>query len=293
MYADRSIARMKNVPKTILVYIITGVALILAACSAQNSTATKNVANNKPGVASTGQVIRVMAYNIHHSNPPSKTDFIDIEAITTTIRTQNPDLVALQEVDVHTARSGPANQAEEIAKKLNMHYYFGKAIDYSGGEYGVAILSKYPLSEQKVHRLPTQQDTKGEPRILATVKVTLPNGQEIRFGSTHLDAQKPSVNRELQIREIGRITSAEKLPFIIAGDFNAPPESDIIQQLDTYFRRTCQSCAPTIPVENPTKAIDFIAYRPADKFRVESHQVIPEKYASDHLPVVAEITILP
>ncbi|MDO1444949.1 endonuclease/exonuclease/phosphatase family protein [Rhodocytophaga aerolata] len=282
---------MKHTSKTLLVYILSGIALFVAACSPRNLPATKRVAQNKPADPLTGQVIRVMAYNIHHSNPPSKPDYIDIEAITTTIRTQNPDLVALQEVDVHTDRSGPANQAEEIARKLNMHYYFGKAIDYGGGEYGVAILSKYPLSEQKVHRLPTQEDTKGEPRILATVKVTLPNGQEIRFGSTHLDAQKAAVNRELQIREIGKIASAETLPFIIAGDFNAPPESEVIRQLDTYFKRTCQPCAPTIPVENPTKAIDFIAYRPAGKFRVESHQVIAEKYASDHLPVVAEIML--
>jgi len=63
--------------------------------------------------------------------------------------------------------------------------------------------------------------------------------------------------------------------------------------IDALFTRTCQSCPPTIPVENPNKAIDFIAFRPAGKFSIKSHQVISEKYASDHLPVIADIAVQP
>lgn len=213
-------------------------------------------------------------------------------AIVNTIRKQKPDLVALQEVDVRTERSGNVHQAEEIAKRLGMHFFFGKAIDHQGGEYGVALLSRYPLSETVVHRLPTKAETKGEPRVLATAKVTLPDGTSLRFGSTHLDAQRDSVNRELQIREIVKIASGEPLPFLLAGDFNATPGSGTVNLLDQAFTRTCQQCAPTIPVLKPTKAIDFIAYRhPAGKFLVSSHTVVPETYASDHLPVVAVIRV--
>ena len=237
--------------------------------------------------------IKVMAYNIHHANPPSKPDVIDIDAIVNVIKKQDPDLVALQEVDVNTERSGPLNQAEEIAKKLDMQYFFGKAIDYQGGEYGVAILSKFPLSEQKVNKLPTQSGTGGEPRVLATAKITLTDGTAIRFGSTHLDAQSDPSNRELQINEIGKIATAEQLPFIIAGDFNATQDSEVIKTLDYHFDLTCRLCPPTIPVNNPTRAIDFIAFNhPDDKFRVESHKVINETYASDHLPVFAVINII-
>ncbi|GEO05733.1 hypothetical protein AAE02nite_33970 [Adhaeribacter aerolatus] len=266
-------------------YFIIGAALLAVSCS----KAINPVANSEEPTA-----VRVMAYNIHHANPPSRPDFIDIEAIANTIRAQNPDLVALQEVDVNTERSGKFNQAEELAKKLNMHYFFGKAIDHQGGDYGVAILSKYPLSETQVHRLPSKPETNGEPRVLATAQIKLPNGTLIRFGSTHLDAQKAPVNRQLQIEEIGKITATEKLPFIIAGDFNATPDSEVIASLDKIFTRTCQNCAPTIPVNNPNKTIDFIAYKhPQGKFSVTSHQVINEKYASDHLPVVALISIKP
>ncbi len=235
--------------------------------------------------------IRVMSYNVHHCNPPSKPDLIDIDAIAAAIKSQNPDLVALQEIDVNTKRSGPFNQAEELAKKLNMKFFFGKAIDHEGGDYGVAILSKYPISEPTVFRLPTETSTKGEPRVLTTVKVALPGGKTIRFGSTHLDAQKAAVNRELQIKEINRISAGEKLPFIIAGDFNATPESSVITQLDQQFTRTCQSCGPTVPVINPNKTIDFISFSPVSNFKIISHDVVPERYASDHLPVIAVLEI--
>src|SRR5690606_28018267 len=103
-------------------------------------------------------------YNIHHANPPSKPALIDIDAIARAIKDQDPDLVALQEVDVNTQRSGKFNQAEEIARRLGMSFFFAKAIDHGGGDYGVAILSKFPMSETAIHSLPTEPNTKGEPR---------------------------------------------------------------------------------------------------------------------------------
>lgn len=239
---------------------------------------------NTPAVNS----LKVMSYNIHHANPPSVPGKIDLDAIAKAISDQNPDLVALQEVDVNTDRSGKINEASMLALKLGMKgLFFAKAIDHEGGDYGVAILSKYPISESQIHRLPTQEGTKGEPRVLATVQVNLPGGKKIRFGSTHLDAQKSDTNRLLQVTEINKIAAQERLPFIIAGDLNATPESAVIKMFDTQFTRTCQDCAFTIPVINPTKAIDFIAYSKGTDMEVVSHEVVPERYASDHLPIVS------
>lgn len=241
--------------------------------------------------ASLAQKLKVMSYNIHHANPPSRKDSIDIDAIVKVIKAQDPALVALQEVDVNTGRSGNRNQATEIAQKLGMQVFFGKAIDHDGGDYGVAILSKFPISDPKVYRLPTLESTGGEPRVLATVNLKLADGRRMIFGSTHLDAQRDSVNREMQIREINRIAALEKLPFVIAGDFNAPPGSGVIKTLDQQFSRTCTQCEPTIPVINPQKTIDFIAFKPDGTFKVLSNTVVQEKYASDHLPVVAVLQI--
>ncbi|MDT0678637.1 endonuclease/exonuclease/phosphatase family protein [Autumnicola musiva] len=237
------------------------------------------------------QELRVMSYNIHHANPPSTLDSIDINAIVHTIMAQQPDLVALQEIDADTERSGKGNQAEIIAEKLGMHVFFGKAIDFGGGEYGVAILSKYPLSEGTVYKLPTKAGTGGEARVLATVKIKLPDGKFLRFGSTHLDAQKENTNRLLQISEIAKISSEEELPMIIAGDFNDTPNSEVIAVLDTSFKRTCNDCKPTIPVNDPLHAIDFIAYKPQKNFSIRGHKVINETYASDHLPIVATLKV--
>lgn len=236
-------------------------------------------------------MLKILTYNIHHANPPSKPKQIDIDAIVSTIQAEDPDLVALQEIDADTERSGPGNQAEMIAEKLGMYVFFGKAIDFGGGSYGVAVLSRFPISEERVYQLPTAPDSNGEPRILASAKVNLPNGTFIRFGSTHLDSQGASTNRLLQIEELARIAFKETIPFILAGDFNATPGSEVINILDKHFTRTCLNCEPTITVNGTEKAIDFISFKPEDAFKVESQRVINETYASDHLPVLATLRL--
>lgn len=235
--------------------------------------------------------LKVLCYNIHHAAPPSKKDSIDLDAIARAINSRQPDLVALQEVDVHTGRSGPFNQAEELGRKTGLTPYFIKAIDYGGGEYGVAILSRYPMTSQKRYALPTKEGTGGEPRVLGTATITLPGKREMVFACTHLDAQRDPVNRELQIHAIAEALKSSKLPLIIAGDFNAHPGTGVIDVLDAHFKRTCDPCDFTIPVENPQKAIDFIAFYPQKKFNVKKHEVMPERYASDHLPVYAELIL--
>jgi chondroitin AC lyase len=234
--------------------------------------------------------LRVMTYNIHHANPPSAAGVIDIDTIAAVIKKQQPDLVAVQEVDVFTGRSGNIDEASELAARLNMYVYFGKAINYDGGQYGVALLSKFPLKDCKTYPLPSAADTTAEPRVLAVATVQLPGGNTLRFGSTHLDV-KSAGNRDLQVQEIVRIVRQEPLPFILAGDLNAQPSSSCIQLLDAHLTRTCSPCAPTIPVHQPNRTIDYIAYYPSKAYEIISHEVIPERYASDHLPVLAVLSM--
>ncbi|MFN2440182.1 MAG: hypothetical protein ABR503_13350 [Chitinophagaceae bacterium] len=90
-----------------------------------------------------------------------------------------------------------------MAKLSGMpYYYFAKAIDYDDGEYGVAILSMYPMESMKNTQLPTLAETKGELRTLASVVITLPKGKKMVFACTHLDAQREDTNRLLQINKI-------------------------------------------------------------------------------------------
>ena len=258
-------------------YLVLFFVVAIMSCTVKQQTAARSA-------------LTVMTYNIHHANPPSKPNFIDVDAIAAVINKQQPDIVALQEVDVNTRRSG-LNEASLLAEKTKMNFYFAKAIDHDGGDYGVAILSKYSLSNGTTHKLPTLAGTNGEPRVLATANITV-NGKKLTIACTHLDAQRNDTNRVLQVNTIADILQKEQNPVILAGDLNAPPGSTVINTLDKHFLRTClQNCAFTIPVTVPTKEIDFIAVKPSDAFSIQSHRVIEEKYASDHFPVVAHLGI--
>lgn len=269
---------MKHLP------LLTALCTAFFACNTNRPVAGTETTHN--------DTIKVLTYNIHHANPPSRKDLIDLDAIAAVINQQRPDFVALQEVDVHTGRSGrDVHQAEALASRTGMHAYFAKGIPYDGGEYGVAVLSRYPIQRGGAYQLPSAPGSKGEPRALCTVTAKLPDGRKVMMASTHLDVLKPDTDRLLQMREIARILGGAKMPVILAGDFNAKPGSAAIQVLDSAFTRTCDDCPFTIPVDKPNRTIDMIAYAPRNTFRVLHHEVIPERYASDHLPVAATLVL--
>jgi endonuclease/exonuclease/phosphatase family metal-dependent hydrolase len=261
--------------------------LLLAACN-KNGSLPGGSDGNQPAAKG---VLRVMTYNIHHANPPSEAVKIDMEAIARVINQQKPDLVALQEVDVHTERSGKKlDQARELARLTGMKSFFMKALDYQGGEYGVAVLSKYPIVDSAGYLLPRDPAIGGEDRAVASVTVELPGKKKIIFASTHLDLK--DANRLSQSKALTGHFENSSIPMILGGDFNALVGSPAINWFDQHFTRTCSNdCSPTIPVKNPNRTIDFIMYKPQASFKVLSTRVINEQYASDHLPVVAELEV--
>lgn len=95
--------------------------------------------------AETQRSLKVLTYNIHGARPPAQKDVIDLAAIARVIRASDADLVALQEVDVRTERSGKEiDQAQDLGRLTERKVFFAKGIDFQGGEYGIAILSKLP-----------------------------------------------------------------------------------------------------------------------------------------------------
>jgi endonuclease/exonuclease/phosphatase family metal-dependent hydrolase len=270
--------------RKLLFGMLTGSIILMLSCSGKRNY----VKNSGP------EAIKVMSYNVHHCNPPAKPDVIDLDGIAAVINEAKPDFVGLQEIDVNTTRSGVGlNQAKALAEKTKMNFYFAKAIDYQGGEYGVAILSKYTIHDARIYRLSSDPSTKAEPRVLVTAKVVLPSGKAIRFANTHLDATGNPVNREMQIAEINAIAAKETLPFVITGDFNATVNSTVISEMDKVFTRTCVNCAPTIPADRPLKCIDFVAFTTRMPFHIRSHQVVVAPEASDHLPVISVLDFKP
>lgn len=264
------------------VFLIIMIGLLFIRCSSSSSGS---------GQAEDQPILRVMAYNIHHSNPPSEPGVISPEVIAEVIRRENPDLVALQEVDVNNRRSGEdLHQAEAIAEELGMYFHFAKAIDYQGGFYGNAVLSKFPILDRMDVELPAMEGVITEDRVWAGIKVDV-QGTELWFGSTHLDF-KTEENNLYQSDMLIRAFDEVDIPVIIAGDFNATEHSTTMQLFDEHFERTCPGdCPPTFPQIDPHRAIDFIIFQPKDAFETISHRVVEEEYASDHRPVMAELRV--
>ena len=94
--------------------------------------------------------IRFMTYNIHAGQDASAQR--NIERVADLIRQVGADIVLLQEVDRRTQRAGGADHLAELERLTGMHAAFGKSLDYQGGDYGIALLSRWPLDTvQLVH----------------------------------------------------------------------------------------------------------------------------------------------
>lgn len=260
--------------------------------SVNSLTASVGISEFKKESTGAVDTLKILCYNVRHCSPPG-TNKIDIDAIVNVIKNSNASIVALQEIDVNTSRSGKnLNEAEALAKACGMYFYFGKAIDFAGGEYGVAILSKYPMSDEKATFLSKEANPKMEQRVLLTAKIKISKKQTIRFACTHLDSDDEN-NRLLQVSEIVKIAENDSMPFIIAGDFNSTPESAPLKIVDKSFQRSCDECGLTFPQDVPDKCIDFIAFqrRVSKKIKTIRHFVINDSYASDHRPIYAELYI--
>lgn len=237
------------------------------------------------------KTLKVMTYNIHHGNPPAQSGVIDLKAIADVINNQAPDLVALQELDVLTRRANGVDEVKELAALTGMHPFFSKGIDFDGGEYGVAILSRFKINHTERFPLPSKEGLPAEARSLAVVNVNLPSGQRLDFACTHLDLKEE--HRLLQVAEINKILGSRKGTVILAGDFNFEATNPAMAILEQHFNRSCrENCDPTIPEVNPKEEIDFILLKKGSPLKVVSHQVLKNIIASDHLPVVVSY-ILP
>jgi endonuclease/exonuclease/phosphatase family metal-dependent hydrolase len=234
--------------------------------------------------------LTVLSYNVRHCSPPANPSLIDVEAIARIIKDSKAELVGLQEIDVNNGRSGVnLDQAAKLGELTGMYHYFSKGIDYQGGAYGTAILSKFPLSEQETIQLPAAPDT--EQRTLSVVTATLPDGRKIRFANTHLDFTADE-NALAQAKVITEKLKDEKVPVFVVGDFNVVKESKTMQHLGQYFTSTCEAnCMPTIPADVPKKTIDFILFSNNQGISVHAHEVLNQPTASDHRPVWARVSL--
>lgn len=241
----------------------------------------------------TPRVVRVLTYNIHHGEGTDRR--FDLERLAAVIKSADPDLVGLQEVDEKTARSNGVDQAARLAELTGMRAIFGKAMDYQGGAYGLAILSRWPVVESRTHPLPAA--TGVEPRTVLEARIRAGEpATEIVFLVTHLDHRANPAQRMNQAAKLREIFPPAKdaPPALLVGDLNATPESAVIKALLTDWTDSAAGKEfTTSPANAPRTRIDYILYRPAKQWQVVETRALEEAVASDHRPVLTVFELRP
>lgn len=237
--------------------------------------------------------LRLMSYNIH-SGVGSDGRF-DMTRLAEVIQKADPDFVSLQEVDMGQFRSGGISMVDQLGDSTGLKGVFFPAIrgNFGVGFYGVAFLTRHPFKVIRQIHLPV--DTGYEPRVAGLIRVESP--RPFCVWVTHFSWQ-PDVDSQ-RLRAVQCLTRLSKTyidagcPVFLLGDLNAPMEAGSIR----YLRENGWTLANDLPPQerctfdalNPTVTLDYIGVQAKIPYRWLLFDVLEEKTASDHLPIVAEI----
>lgn len=227
----------------------------------------------------------VMTYNIRVG---IETSLAQIAAAVQAIGV--PDVLALQEVGLRWRMGESVNQAAVIGAAIGLpyHAFAGALLDAaSGGRFGVAVLSRYPLDGVHTTNLPRETD---EQRVILRARVCAPTPFVVL--NTHLSVA-PS-ERLAQARQLALAAAAETEPIVVLGDLNDRPGTPAIDaamvDLIDCFDAVGSGAPETFSVADPHRRIDYIGVghgaRPADRAHVERGA-----RASDHFPVWARVSM--
>lgn len=240
--------------------------------------------------------LRVLCYNIHHGKGTD--DKIDVPRIAEVIQRHQPDLVALQEVDVGVKRSARVHQLRRLGELTGMASRFGPTQDHMGGLCGNGVLSRLPILDVVIHPLPYTPPRREQvtyPRGAIAITVKLPDGRSLRFISTHFQ-HNLAEDRLAQAQRINQLFAAEgdETLAILAGDLNALPDSEPMEEIHKRWTNAMNSPpVASAPSPDPHSRIDYILYRPEKSMKLRTSSVLDEPTASDHLPVFAVFELPP
>lgn len=234
--------------------------------------------------------LRILTYNIHIGIGTDRA--LDLERIARVIAEVRPHVVALQEVDSATRRTGGVDQAAALAALTGLRAQFARAMAYDGGAYGVALLFDLPVDAVSAHPLPA--DSGHEPRVAAEARLTLPRTRaQLVFFGTHLDHTANVAVRRGQVDRLLDVLPADTALVVLAGDLNAIPTAAELAPLMSGFIDAAAGAGATFPASSPLRRIDYVLLRPASRFRVLAAQVLAEPNASDHRPVLVVAEVRP
>ena len=226
--------------------------------------------------------LRAMCYNIHNC---AGTDGVyDEQRIADVINAAKVEAVAIQEVDSMTTRNTIKRDImKSLGQKTGMYHTFGGAIEYKSGKYGVGVLTK----EKPISYYTIPLPCSSEPRVLLVVEL-----ENYYFCCSHFSLL--AEYRDEAVRIITEEAKKLKKPMILSGDFNAKRTENSIQALAEHFEIfEKQGSTFTFPSGTPNREIDYICLYKGNGAMavVKEHYVYPEAVASDHRPIVIDITV--
>lgn len=219
-----------------------------------------------------------MTYNIR--NAKGMDGVCNFQRIANVISNEAPDVVAIQELDSMTTRSGQKFVLNEIAERTQMHASYAPAISFQGGKYGIGILSRKKPLDIHSYPLPGRE----EARMLMVAEF-----EDYFFACTHLSLTEEDRLASLDI--IKKSVGKSDKPYFLAGDLNDTPDSKFIKALQQDFQILTNLKKPTFPATEPTETIDYIAAwkHRSNNFANLSAQVHEEPLASDHRPLTVQL----
>lgn len=231
--------------------------------------------------------LRVMTYNIHHGE--GLDGRVDTARIAELIKQERADIVALQEVDKGVRRTALRDLTAELAAATGMTGIFSNNFHYQGGEYGNAVLTRFPVKQWTNHhyQMLRPNEQRGILQLVLDVR-----GREVVFMNTHVDSRPDDAERWLNLGEIEALTNEHgDTPTILCGDFNNQPKGRVYERLTQTFQDTWAKVGDgngfSFPANAPNRRIDYIWFTQPEALK-PLKAWLPQSGASDHLPLVAE-----
>lgn len=186
---------------------------------------------------------------------------LNLTQIAQEIRTWDPDIVLLQEVDQGRPRTLRQDQAQTLERRTGLHaVYGGNQPKSGGGTIGNAILSRHPIVASSNNALPQAGGREHRGLLHAVIDI---DGLRVSAYSAHWD-HGSDVARRAQARATAALVEADPRPTIVGGDLNAVPQSPAYLILRRAGLRDAwrvgEGAGLTVPAHNPRRRIDFLLY---------------------------------
>lgn len=262
-------------------------------------------------------ILRLMTYNVHNFKPYGAEITPEIkQQMFDVVRNQHPDVVCFQEF--YTKFKGQYDTVDSLKKLLKTpYYYFHPTVKSTSEAIGLAIFSKYPLSDTGNIVF---ENSSGNSSVYVDLKL---NGRPVRIYNIHLQSisfdkedyiyldkvkgMDPEVNstkrifkmlktafqkRSLQVRQMKAHMRSCTIPYVICGDFNDTPASYAVSKmtdsLNNAFIAKGQGLGRTYNGKFPNFQIDYIAT--TKDFEVMNYRIV-EARLSDHFPVRSDLRL--